>query len=191
MISINPNMYPKGGYVFKESDGTSIVGSTWEGVVARVARYRQRAGLPAGDPTAEVYRQACANNPGLCTNDNGQYTKQMVTTSLKVRILSWLRNVLNDQSVPGRLEFVGEEERRNRAAICAKCPKNGSLPTGCQSCNSALEEIRKKIIGSRFHDARLQGCETLGEYLPVSTHLVSQTVENGELPGNCWRKRTL
>lgn len=190
MMNINPNVFPKGGFVFKDSDGTPIVGNSWEGVIARVAKYRARAGLAPGDPRAEVIAQACATNPVLCVHDNGEYGRKIVSASLKTRILKWLRDALAYKEA-GHMEFIEEEERKRRAAICAACPKNGALPTGCQSCNQALDEIRKKIIGGRFFDARLQGCEVTGEYLPVSTHIVVHAVDLPEAPGNCWRKRTL
>ena len=186
-LAINTNVYPKGGgFVFIESDGTKIVANTWDGVIAKVARYRTRAGLPAGDPRTEVIAQACSKNPGMCSQDNGEYKAKMVAASLKNRILLWLRDALAMHQ-----EFVDDGERQRRAAICAGCPRNGQLPGGCQSCQQALDEIRKKIIGGRFFDARLHGCEVTGEYLPVSTHLVLYTVDLPEAPGNCWRKKTL
>lgn len=185
MKSVNPNMYPKDGYFFKENDGARIFGDTWAGVIKRVVLYRRRAGYPPGDPAAEVTAQACARNPVLCQeNDNTFLTKR---APLKSRILTWL----NGERANKNRSFVPEPVAKARAQVCATCPKNNPIPEGCSSCRAAVKQLRESIIERRFQDGRLNACTILGEDLPTSVHLESQTVDNGELPGHCWRRRSL
>lgn len=191
MKSINPNLYPPDGYHYVESDGARIFGDTWNGVIARVASYRKRAGLPPGDPRAEVVAQACSRNPGYCVEMNdGVTAAQLQKSSLKSRILKWLNEVRNtrpDQRPPG----VARELAAQRATICAQCPHNTALPGGCASCAAAVKESRKAILLDRPIDARLNACVILGEDVAVAINFDLIAVENGALPPQCWRKRTL
>jgi hypothetical protein len=187
MLTINNNMYPKGGHVFTDSDGTKHPADSWPGVIARVRKYRERAGLPIGDVSAEVIAQACQSNPGLCRESNAAYTEQLNKATLKTRVLKWLTALRQQVQVEPPV-FVPDEERKQRAAVCATCPANQSLPGGCSSCVKALDELRKTVIGRRIVDGRLNGCSILGEDLPTSVHLDAIRVHEGALPGNCWRK---
>lgn len=185
---INTNLFPKNsGYSFRDSDGTIIAGQSWPDVIGRLKWYRKHVGRPEGGAEEEVMAFACQQNPGLCSNEDDRYKQAVEKASLKERILRWLAFVLSVQA-KGELGFVGDDERRQRADICATCPRNEALPSGCQSCNAALKELEGKIIGGRFHDARMHGCGVLGEYLPVVTNLQVVAVYNAALPGHCWRK---
>lgn len=183
MRIVNPNLYPKDGFCFKESDGTMIRGGTWAGVIARTRVYRKRAGLPPGDPEAEVYAQACAKNPGLCVN--GDPPKKSIP--IKTRVLMWLNGMRQQKGV----EFVSDSVSSRRATICARCPNNKEHTGGCSTCRAALKELREAVVKGRALDGRLHGCEVLGEDVAVSIYLELQTVDDGSLPAECWRKRTL
>lgn len=187
MNTLNPNVYPKGGHYFKESDGTKIVGQTWSGVVSRVANYRRRAGLPPGNPDQEVVDQACARDPSLCRNDNGVRAEQTKRASLKSRVLQWLALARANNESPS----VPEEVARARANICASCHLNTEVGKGCGSCKQALGEARKEILGRTRQDARLHGCAETGEDNGVAVWLERPTIDSAALPPHCWRKRTL
>jgi hypothetical protein len=189
---INPNIFPKGGFKYKESDGTTIVGQTWAGVFARVAKYRKRAGLPEGNPEQDVTNQACASNPILCAEDSGERRKQLVRSTLKTRVLKWLMD-LRTRNARGQepISFVETEEMRRRATICSGCSNNQEVGGGCATCKATIKEARRLLLDRKFQDGRLHGCQILGEDLPVSSWLEDVTVENPELPDHCWRKRTL
>src|SRR6266446_9955804 len=104
-MTLNPNVYPKGGHFFTESDGTRIAGDTWAGVIERVRRYRVRRGLPEGNPTAEVITQACAREPVICVRDNPAYDHQVRRGNFKGRVLTWLMQAQSRQK-KGELQFV-------------------------------------------------------------------------------------
>jgi len=187
MLTMNSNIFPKGGHTFTDADGTKHPAQNWPAVMRRVRDYRKRRGLPEGNVEQEVIAQACANNPGLCREDNGQYQHALKKETLKSRMLSWL-NRMKEQVSKEPIAFVSDEERKQRADVCASCPRNEVLPDGCSSCRKAAAELRKSIMGSRFIDGRLNACGILGEDLPTSSHLDQIRVSNSELPGNCWRK---
>lgn len=188
--TINTNVFPKSGYVFTDSDGTKHTGGSWPGVIARVREYRQRAGLPLGDVTAEVIAQACMLNPGLCHTEGREYTEQLRKTTLKSRILQWMA-VMRERATKDPIQIVPDAEKQARAVVCSTCPWNTQLPTGCSSCTKALIELRKGVIGLRPQDGRLNACDKLGEDLPTSVYLDLVRVSNNELPANCWRKTTV
>jgi len=190
MKSLNPNIFPKGGYFFRDSDGAKIFADSWPGVIRRVEAYRKRAGYPPGNPTDEVIAQVCARDGTVCVETTEAYASQLRKTSLKGRVLQYL-NRLRQNKTKEPPAFVDESEARRRAAVCAKCPKNTALPGGCASCKAAVTEMRKDLLGPKFIDGRLEACIILGEDLPVSSHLDQQTVIPEELPGDCWRKRVL
>lgn len=187
MNSINPNIFPKGGFYFIESDGTKIVGQTWTGVVARARNYRRRAGLPEGDVEQEVINQACIRNPELCRYDNGERQAQTNRSSLKTRVLKWLA-ALREK---GPVDFVPETDARNRAAVCAACHLNTEIGGGCNSCKQALAESRKELLGRRPRDARVQACAGTSEDAQVALWIEQPAINNPALPAHCWRKRTI
>ena len=189
MIVINPNLFPHDGYFFIEKDGAKIFGNSWPGVIKRVAGYRQRAGIPAGDPTAEVMAQACSRHPAYCHETNAG-AEQLKVVSLKSRVLKWLSEVRKRRTTDP-IPAVPPELAASRREICARCPKNTALPGGCATCKAAVHEIRKEVLAGRLIDGRLNACVVLGEDVAVSCYFDLQTVPNGELPAECWRKRTL
>jgi len=191
MNRVNFNLYPRDGYFFKESDGTSIRADSWPGVIRRVAKYRVRAGLAPGNPEVEVMEQACQRNPAHCVRDDPVRAEMLKKVSLKGRILNFLSSLRRARDKTP-IDFVGAPEAERRAAICAACPNNTSISEGCGSCKAALTEMRSDILGrGRSIDNRLVGCVVTGEDLPTAIHINQQAIEHSELPGHCWRKRTL
>ena len=188
MRSINPNLYPRDWFAYKEIDGVWIRGDTSAGVIVRVRNYRTRQGLPAGNAEVEVMAQACAHNPGLCTEENAAYKHQVSRASLKNRILLWFLE-MRQRKTKESIGIVPESDARNRASVCAGCPRNAALPDGCSSCREAVKESRKQLIGDRFVDARIDSCDVLAEELNTTIHLDLVRVEHPDLPGHCWRKR--
>lgn len=189
-MTLNPNIFPKGGFWFKDSDGSTIHGDTWPGVAARLKRYRERQGRPVGDPMGEVIAQACQREPVICVQDNPAYDHQIKRGNLKGRVLTWLAQV-QARSAKGEVQFVSDATRNDRVNTCAGCPFNKELPGGCATCKAAVEESRKHIIGGRPVDHRNHACDVLGEDVPVSTWIESIAEDRGDLPAHCWRKRSL
>lgn len=191
MMRIRVNMFPAGGYRFKESDGTLIVGDSWRGVTARVIAYRKRAGLPKGDPAKDVNDQHCQTNPGGCFRaDDGTNAAAIKVASLKSRVLQWFSR-LRESAKYEPLLIGDQTNATNRANICAGCPQAQSLPEGCSSCKAAVRELRNEVIGGRPTDGRLvhRGCNAIGADLATQVWLDQITVNDNALPAHCWRKR--
>lgn len=192
MKRINPNLYPSSGYIFVERDGTKIVGGSWPGVAARLASYRTRKGEPPGNTLDEVMSQACERNPGYCHEDSEVTRQQTKIVSLKGRILKWFSS-LRQRNAREPIQFVDTHTALTRAGGCITCPMNVALEEGCGSCRAAVEALRREVLQGRTpHNGLLMhGCTVLGTDLATSVHLDEVTVENNELPAQCWRKRTL
>jgi len=202
MISqkINVNVRPSAGYLFEESGGVTIRGNSWIEVVKRVQSYRSRNKMAPGSPEREVIDQACQRDPQLrrdattpTIRGKPRPARPMVKApvTLKSRVLGWLRSMrkLGEENT---LVFVNSDERKRRAKICTDCPKRQAMKQGCGACKKALDGLRDEILG-RGH-ATLppeESCVVLGTDLPVMTWLDELTVENGDLPATCWRKKTL
>lgn len=190
MKRLNPNIYPKDGHSFKDKDGVQHRADSWPGVIARVVKYRQRAGQPIGDPVREVTEQACSRYPLLCNDSSVSQEQALKKASLKSRVLNWM-GLARKHKAEQRIEYVDAATAAARAQICATCSLNASLSEGCASCRQTLEEMRKEVLGRRTLDRRLNGCLVLGEDLQTAAHLERPATDNAELPGNCWRKITL
>jgi hypothetical protein len=189
--TINVNLFPKTGYVFKDQNGVTHVGSSWAGVIAKVIAYRKRMSQPPGNAEAEVVAQACANNPAYCREETEAQKQAYRKVSIKGRVLRFLA-LAREHKDAGSLTFSQPQDAANRAAVCARCPFNQPLPSGCGACNKARKEGQLYVLGrQRNIDARLHGCLVLGEDVAVAAHLERVTVDNSELPADCWRKKTL
>lgn len=190
MRRINVNCFPKSGYFFKEADGTIIRADVgWAGVIARVKAYRRRNGLPPGDPETEVHEFACRQNPTICTEVSNEQIMTTRRVSIKGKLLAWLNKMIAHFKKEGQPTFVSAELSRERANICARCEFNTPISEGCSSCRKAMNEMRRAIIGGRDIDTRVTGCLVLNEDIPTTVWIEQQTVEHGELPAHCWRKR--
>jgi hypothetical protein len=188
----NVNVHPHKGHQFKDSDGSTIVGESWGGVIARVIARRKRNNAPPGNPHEEVMEQACQSQPAACNESTsaGEIARQahLKVASIKVRLLQWMTRVKTPVD-----HFVEPAEAARRADICASCPKALGLPEGCGSCRKASDEMRKGIIGPRLADGRLvhRGCDVFGSDLATQAWLELLAEDQSEAPANCWRKRSL
>ena len=191
MKRINVNLHPHGGFAFTETDGTSIVGQTWDGVIARVQSYRKRNNLPPGNPKEEVMEQACKKNPGICTDESELAKAQLKVATLKGRMLTWMAHIRQAKNKTG-IGFVSPEEATRRADICKRCPMKKEISEGCSSCRAAMVALRREILGDgRAVDPALvqNGCLVLGSDLSTAVHLDQTVTNHSELPAECWRKK--
>lgn len=192
-LEVNPNLYPKNGYRFKERDGSRWKGRSWADVIKQVTAYRERRGEEPGDVRAEVMAQACANNPNLCVDTS---PRQIVTPAagfagtLFQKVSNWLSHLVQ-RLRSKELRLVDRQEAARRAAICAQCPRQMGIPTVCGACLTQLSNFRRAILqGEAPVNAGLNGCTALGEDTQVSVHLELDPVDNDEQPASCWRRTT-
>lgn len=188
MKKFNNNLYPSGGFFFKDADGVVHREKSWAKVAAKVTAYRARAGKPIGEPLAEVMQQACQRNPSLCYEDGIRPASPKPPTSLKQRAILWLNTMLGIHRKT-KLELVTPAEAERRAQICATCPLNTPMGvSSCASCKQAAKVLRQELIGARKRDQRLEGCSVLGVDLVSAVHLDEPRVARNDLPAHCWRR---
>jgi hypothetical protein len=187
MQKINVNLFPKGGYIFKDRDGTTHVSvRSWRDVINRVDSYRRLNNLPIGDPEKEVLEQACQRNPGHCYEDTAAPVKSSTARStIKSAVLAWLAGIRRAKDT---LTYVSPETAAKRTETCANCPFNITLKQGCAPCQTFIAEMRKSILRNRNADSRLNACEKFSRDTGVMVHLDSISEKRDDLPDHCWLK---
>lgn len=188
MQKINVNLFPKGGYTFKDKDGTTHVSvRSWRDVINRVESYRRLNKLPIGNPEQEVLEQACTRNPGHCHEDAAAAPVVSAVTrkTLKSAVLTWLAGL---RRIKDSLVFVSPQVAEKRAEVCANCPCNVPLKQGCAPCQTFIAEMRKSLLRDRKVDSRLNSCDKFSRDTGVMVHLDSVAEKNDDLPDPCWLK---
>lgn len=183
-LKFNPNLYIP--IEFIDKDGTVHTARSWDELTAKVIGYRERRRIPSGNPFKEIVHQACAKVPGNCIDDGSGIGS--IFPGLNSRILHWIGNLV---STIRKLGFVSAEEAASRAKICAACPRQQAWADTCAACRTQVNNVAKELLGSRTLTPEmksLKGCNALGEDTRVSIWLTQATVEDDELPDNCWRK---
>jgi hypothetical protein len=186
------NIFPPNGYRFQDADGTEFTAGSWPQVVAKVASYRFRAGRPVGNPSEDVMRQACKNNPQMCMDGQAPTQPTGMGRPLKSRLLVWLANKKAEVLKGTLAKLTDRAELDRRRATCQDCKNNTDvLSGGCPNCRKVAAELRAAVLKEVVSEKGLGACSVLGEDLPTSVRLEELAVESKDLPGNCWRKKTL
>jgi hypothetical protein len=190
-MKFNKNLYPPNGYTFTEIDGTEIMSTGWKPLVAAVIAYRVRTKKPTEGTEQQIMDQICARSPSHChTPTPDAREKAMRMPSLKSRVLRALGTQVQDHKKKP-VVYVSKAVAATRAETCRKCPKHTFLKTSCATCSIAMKEFRRAILGRNVPDTSVSVCAVLGCDLPSSVFLDELTVENAELPGHCWRRKTI
>lgn len=186
--TFNTNLYPAGGRVFTDGDGTFFRGSSWKALIAKVTEYRKGRGAAVGDVWAEIQAQICGKMPGFCHESRPLAVTAAGSMTFNQRIVHWLAWALGQKRVNATSRISAEEAAR-RAEICVRCPQQHALNASCGACIRSIEQSRTVILdGKRSAHLNLHGCAVLGEDCPTSVHLNLPPSDNPALPGNCWRK---
>lgn len=188
MQKINVNLFPKGGYTFKDKDGTTHISTrSWRDVINRVESYRRLNKLPMGNPEQEVLAQACARNPGHCHEDATAVpvAPSAPRSTLKSAVLTWLAGL---RRIKDNLTFVSSDVAAKRTETCANCPCNVPLKQGCAPCHTFIAEMRKSLLRDRKVDPRLNSCDKFFRDTGVMVHLDSIAERRDDLPDPCWLK---
>lgn len=184
----NPNLYPEGGYIFVESDGTRFRGESWKDLIAKVAEYRARNGREKGDPEAEIFTQYCVRMPSHCGMHTTHQTIVPHSMTFNQKVLQWFSNLL-EWKRRNPIARVTDGEAARRAAICARCPMQRSLVESCESCIKTIRHGRLTVLdGHASQHQNLQPCAALGEDCMVSVHIEQPQVPAEQVPAECWRK---
>jgi len=185
----NPNLYPDGGYFYVEADGTRFRGDGWRNLIQLVRDYRVRNGLPVRDPEVDVFNQYCARMPSHCRTSAPQ-PSQPHSMSFNQRVLQWFSNMLEIRRLnPRAFGRVPDDVAAQRAAICARCPRQQALSSACESCLNAVRSGRKVILdGAASQHQNLHACAALGEDCQTTVHIGLPPVDPSMVPPECWRR---
>jgi len=176
----NPHLYLP--IEFRDEDLRVHVGTSWADLIDKVRDYRARVSKPPGNPEQEIFEQVCKNNPGSCRETSAD--RVLPTDDLHKRILRWLSNTAEGRK---KLRFVSEALARERAAICAGCPRLRGWRGACGTCAASADKIMNELLKGKTHFDQPRGCGSLREDPRVSVWL-DQPPVLGNLPANCWRK---
>jgi hypothetical protein len=192
MARWNPNLYPKGGFVYTDDEKVVHVGGTLEELISRLASYRVRRGLPPGNPVAEVHGQLCQRFPDRCLNEPLPDASKPAEASGPLpgtRLVAWLRDLWLRASQK-QIAFVTEEESAKRAAICRQCPHYKPMPTECAACAETFNHLSFQLRAGRDKFSKsLTMCDRFHTDLRVDT-LVEQP-DQPKAPENCWKRGSL
>lgn len=187
MQELRPGVHPLKNLYFIESDEVRFEGNTLTELVNAVWGYRRRAGLPEGDPFAEVQQQICVRDPGACQEVAVLNRQPVAEDRVLLGKVSARAAELLDLRMQKKLRFVSRAEADVRADKCASCPFNVDY-SGCTSCQKNLEDILAATLTPQLTHERLnkRACRLAGEELSVSVYVDGQTFLN-EAPSHCWR----
>lgn len=190
MKRINRNIYPSMGYTFKERDGTSHRGTSWEDLEKKVTNYRQRVGWPTDRVGSDIGDQVCASYPTFC-HTSGPFVvpeRGKVAMTLTQRVLHWYIHLL-DLKRRNALPRVDDQTASARARICQRCPKQVPMSGACGSCVRSVEMSKLAALnGQKSLHQNLLLCSALGEDPAVTVHVEQAPVNPVGLPHECWRR---
>lgn len=188
----NENLYPEGGWWFRDADGVKHVGSSFRALLNTVRAYRERAAIEVGELEAEVVNQLCARNPGYCREEVQRVVPtpsgpRNTISTLAQKVSSWVSQRFADRRM-GRTKKVSAGEAKRRAQICAKCPKQLAFPSTCGGCKENVNRLAAEAVANEVLDHSLQCCSVLSEWTPTSVWIDAPPEMNPDLPLECWRK---
>jgi hypothetical protein len=189
MLSFNPNLYPDGGWWFKDAEGTKHKANSFDNLVKTVIEYRQRRAQDVGNPTQEITVQLCGRHRGFCkdTHPPGPMP-ETPNGNLMAKILNFMGWLIQEKRL-GHIRLIDRNVALARANICAQCPRQRALPTTCGSCKSSVATSRRGILDG--NDPVHQGiavCSALEEDVCTVVHLAVPQRHDETLPAACWRR---
>ena len=187
---VNKGMVPPGGWHFV-ADKVRLEANSYQELEDMLFRHRVRFGQRTDAVAQEINRYYCAQWPSYCQDLNAA-TAPAAQVPMDKRV-SRYASLLAAQMPAGGYPLVQQSEASDRAAICAKCPKNRAWRIGCRSCSGATAQI---LVGMRKMrntplDTSLRGCEVFGCDLQTAVHLPDGAAfQNvGIQPDSCWAKK--
>lgn len=185
MRQINLNVYPKDGYIFRDSDGYVHQATGWKKLALAVADYRARNGFAPGSPWEEIMTQQCAKTPGLC---NEQPTTDPTGMTFTQHVIAWL-GAMSGRKRSGQWPRVDDQTAARRAAICAECPKQKAISQACGACVQSVKTLRRALLdGQKPLHQNLDACAALNEDCQIAVHIDQPPSTEPNLPAKCWRR---
>lgn len=187
-LSFNPNLWPDGGWFFKDADGVKHVASSFPALINTVTEYRKRRSQPPGDVEQEITVQLCGRNRGFCKDTNPGPIPEMPSPTLHQKVLDYLTTMTQEKRLK-RLKRVSDDVARQRAEVCARCPRQRAHPSTCGGCLQSIANSRKALLdGQDPVHAGIQTCSVLQEDAATMVHFDVGRRNDPGLPPQCWRR---
>lgn len=184
----NQNLYPDGGYVFLEGDGTRFRGESWRDLIAKVTKYREVNNREVGNVEDDIFGQYCARMPSHCKQISTAPPPTHHSITLNQRVLQASARLMESRR-KAVIPRVTDTEAIRRAEICKRCPFYKPLVRSCEACIRTLESTRKVILdGNPSQHQDLLACGALGEDLVLTVHIEQPGAVGVDLPTECWRR---
>lgn len=188
MKYIRSGHYPSNtGWSFPDPSAGVIHGDGFEDLVDRVIVFRNRNGLPPGDPVREVTDYICEQNPSVCKELVRPLASPVppapATTPaspLGERVAEWIAGYLPGAPVP-------PDVIRARAEACRQCPLNVPFPIGCPPCQKKTHrEITRASAG--YPRRSVDGLLACSRYVwPNAVAVGADISHDPSAPPGCWR----
>ena len=191
MNTPNFNLFPPGGYAFKDPEsGITFTGGNWPQVLESLRAYRETNRLPPGNPEREVYDQFCLEFPHYC--ESGKQARMFARMAVSMEgfvsaMQAWIAQAFTWVNAR-KVGYVSREEAERRARICRTCPRQRAWSVGCAGCERNIRSVIKHILGRRKAPDELHGCSLLREDTSLSCHLTLDPVTVPGMPSKCWRR---
>lgn len=188
MLSFNPNLFPSGGWFFKDAEGTKHTANSFKNLVKVVIEYRHRRGHDPGDVALEITVQLCGRNRGFCKDGHLAPIPDSPNSSMMAKITNFVAWLLHEKRLK-HVTLIDRNVALARANICAKCPRQRSLPTTCGSCKASIATSRRAILdGQDPVHSGIAVCSALEEDVATTVHLAVPQRHDASLPAACWRR---
>lgn len=197
-LFVPDGVYPDGGWTLANPP---LFAAGFEQLVEKLTEYRRMAGIPVGDPRADVLAEICGRGPGRCRESDPGGTAVVAKTDtgaeiypkqLQPFVLSWLGHELQRAGNGNRRARVAPGEARRRAALCLRCPAHLDTLTGCAPCQAGIREARDILAPKPPVDPEtLGGCAAYRADVSVLTTLdfhPSPPFEKVRRSPDCWRE---
>jgi hypothetical protein len=196
-----PDVPPLGGWNYTAPQtGVRIEGNDPSHLVANVRKHLRGNGIKPPEGLAEIVEHdICQRELVPCTKQD----RARVWTTVKSGTDALLAAV-KSFAATGESPKVDQQEAERRASICASCPLNVPLDTGCQECKAKgrnflrLLRAAARTLGSALglhtrQDARLKQCADCRCELRLKVHVRFSALPpppanlRSRVPSKCWQ----
>lgn len=192
---------PPDGYRYTFPDGTTIRQSVYSDWLNSISNHYEWNSIPKPENWIAIAEdQFCAlMPPGWCRYSDGTDPRDFIDTRIGIGDLFRGMDVLKSL-VTEPEPYVSQQQANERAAICASCPANITVP-GCLPC-IGFSNIVLAISGGRTtpHDHLLKQCAICRCGTAAMVHVKAEVLEKGvtadqmakyQLLSHCWKSKEI
>lgn len=193
-ILAEKSLGPPGGWKYTQPEsGHFFSGISWNQLFESVGKHRRGNGYDVAEGWELRFEEEfCVQNQLVGTRwcPREDHREKPPGCGGYEAVRRFLNSSLNIIKAKGDV-FVDQKEADRRAAVCAGCPMNATVPA-CYGCNGFRAMI-SKIRGSRTtaQDPHLRQCAVCCCENSVKVWIKEEVVDNSglEYPPHCWIQR--